>query len=128
MKFRLIRYDYLQSGIFSVLMTENFKCETLEHAYSDGSNFIPKIPIGNYTCQRYLSPKFGYEVFRLINVPEHDFIEIHKGNTNVDSDGCILLGEARDGGTILYSKFAFDSFMNFLSSIDEFTLSVENVE
>ncbi len=126
--FKLIRYDYLQSGIFGVLLSDSFKCETLEHAYADGPNFVPKIPIGSYQCIRRLSPKFGYDVFLVANVPGHDFVEIHIGNTNQDSDGCILLGQSREGGEILSSKLEFDSFMQFLSGINEFTLEVSNVD
>lgn len=126
MNFKLIRYDYLKSGIFGVLLTDNFKCETLEHAYADGPNFVPKIPLGTYKCVRRLSPKFGYYLFLVTGVPEHDFIEIHIGNKNEDSDGCILLAEGREGGEVLNSKIAFDSFINFLTEINEFTLEVSN--
>lgn len=123
---KLVRYDYTEAGIFGVMLDDGFKCETLEHAYADGPNFVAKVPIGTYKCIRRHSPKFGYDVFLISGIPDHDFVEIHKGNENKDSDGCTLLGLTRSGISITFSKMAFDSFMKHLTGINEFPLEVSN--
>lgn len=108
-------------------------CFTLEHAYenADGT-FFTKLPPGKYTCKRRMSPRFKYEVFQIMNVPGHDFMEIHKGNFNGDSDGCILLGEnvrpQFSGDLMLHeSAVAFDAFMELQSGIEEWELTVNPI-
>ena len=99
---------------------------TLEHAYANGSMYQPKIPDGAYSCVRRLSPKFGYDVFMLENVPDCSFIEIHIGNFNQDSEGCILLGVklGPDGQSVLSSAQAFDQFMLMQTGVQAFKLTV----
>lgn len=97
----------------------------------------PDLPPGSYPCKRYRSPHFGYDVFRLYDVPGHEAIEIHKGNLPADTHGCILVGSSfgdlwvHDPGEpertalgILGSKVAFDAFMERLQAVDAFTLTV----
>jgi hypothetical protein len=105
-------------------------CFTLEHAYlnADGTYSV-KLPPGKYTCKRRMSPHFKYELFQILGVPGHDFIEIHKGNFNNDSDGCVLLGEnvkpQFNGDLMLInSAVAFDAFMDLQHDVDEFELTV----
>ena len=84
-----------------------------------------------------MSPKFGFEVFEILGVPDFhgkpvSFIEIHKGNYNADSDGCPMLGlsiKPIDGTTQMISQSApaFNQFMGLQSGINEFTLVVENI-
>ena len=114
------------NGIFGVIESTDGSLQfaTLEHAYGSGKNWSPKIPPGEYNCIRRLSPKFGYDVFMLENVPKCDFIEIHIGNYNRDSDGCILLGTAQEGVMVVNSKEAFGQFMAALEGVDSFKLTV----
>jgi Family of unknown function (DUF5675) len=124
----LFRQDLRPDGIISKLCDEqnNFLFMTLEHSF-DGE---PKIPNGVYTCVRRLSPHFGYDMFMLKDVPGHSFIEIHIGNFNQDSNGCILLGEALamiDQGQkvmVTRSEESFDKFMAMMEDQDSFQLTV----
>lgn len=50
------------------------------------------IPAGTYPADLYFSRKFGYTVVRLFKVPFFEGIYIHKGNTEKDSLGCIIVG------------------------------------
>lgn len=130
----LVRDKFLKSGIFGILsdLKNIMHLQTLEHAYfnTENGNYEPKIPVGRYKCVLYNSPHFGYYVFVLVGVPNHEYCEIHKGNWNADSDGCILigkqLGHMNDGGLMLMqSKEAFDEFMTVQKPLAEFWLTVE---
>jgi hypothetical protein len=46
-------------------------------------------PIGTYNVVLYKSPKFGYNVLLLQNVPNRSFIEVHKANKGNQLEGCI---------------------------------------
>lgn len=127
----LQRVEYGPQGIFGNLFDENRNviAETLEHAYAaaDGS-FFAKIPSDTYKCIRRMSPKFGYEVFMLVNVPNATFIEIHIGNYNRDSDGCIMLGQTKitlgNEEMITNSGATFHKFMDLQKGLDSFILKI----
>lgn len=102
-------------GTFGVLMRDNtpILC-TLEPE-------TPIIPEGVYTLTKYESPKFGREVFLINNVPGHDAVEMHVGNTVKDTAGCILVGMnfIYSGSGISNSQIALE---NLLSDMPDKTL------
>ena len=57
----------------------------------------------------------------LQNVPNFKYVYIHIGNTDKDSDGCILLGKTADhvAGTIGQSVAAFTTFYQKVSALLE---------
>jgi hypothetical protein len=62
------------------------------------------IPAGIYTIDLEYSGRFGSNTLTLLNVPGFEYIRMHAGNTEEDTEGCILLGlQATDhsliGGT-----------------------------
>ena len=61
------------------------------------------IPFGTYKIVVNMSPKFGRELPRLLDVPSFTGILIHRGNTTEDSSGCILVGENKAVGKVLNS-------------------------
>jgi hypothetical protein len=77
------------------------------------------MPAGSYIWELRYSPSHKFAVFGALNVPGHDNIEIHPGNSAKDTKDCILPGLVRgtldvDGETVdavLHSKSAFDAFM-----------------
>ena len=83
-----------------------FLCYTLEPDEDRAAH--PAIPVGTYPVTIYHSPKFGRMVPLIEHVPGRAFIEIHPGNTDIDTDGCILLGTARAGETVEHSRAACD--------------------
>lgn len=61
------------------------------------------IPFGTYKVIPFLSPKFQRYVPRLLNVPSFEGILIHRGNTENDTSGCIIVGENTIKGKVLNS-------------------------
>lgn len=85
-----------------------YYCDTLEDTVRDLTveKKIPgdtAIPAGRYNVVVTLSPRFGRELPRLLNVPYFDGILIHRGNTAKDTAGCILVGENSQIGKVLNS-------------------------
>jgi len=128
---QLIRQDFRMDGIFGILQNSQNEllAYTLEHSYLGA----PKLPIGEYVCQRGLHrlknsmvPFLTYEV---LHVPNHSGILFHMGNTNTDSDGCILLGSGiikpnSVSFALSDSKIAFNKFMLSMGAYDHFQLKV----
>jgi hypothetical protein len=133
----LHRNKFGDQGIFGNIVTDDSNsecvCLSLEHAYLNNTyaaygKYGPKVPSGIYTCTRRMSPKFGFEVFMLNNVPNCTFIEIHIGCFQEDSEGCILVGcgiGIENGFTMLTdSKIAFDHFMQLQQGVNMFKLTI----
>jgi len=83
-------------------------CDTLEDRYRDLSREkkVPDetcIPFGTYDVIVNVSPRLGRELPRLLNVPHFDGILIHRGNTDKDTSGCILVGENKVKGKVINS-------------------------
>ena len=99
---------------------------------------ISRIPEGRYRCERTWYNRGGYETFEVTNVPGRSHILIHRGNTEEDSEGCILLGKSfgalvvddEDTGrptrklAILRSREAFREFMYAMDGVNAFDLEV----
>jgi len=129
----LKRTDFIDTGIFGLLTDTdgNQVAVTLEHAFDSGNGdgtYAPKIPNGVYTCQRSQHRLEGmdhdFTTFQIMNVPNHTNILFHWGNYNQDSDGCVLLGNERNGDMIMNSKVTFQKFMDLQNGLDTFTLTV----
>lgn len=61
------------------------------------------IPTGTYKVIVNVSPKFKRLLPRLLNVPGFDGVLIHRGNTDKDTSGCILIGENKVVGRVINS-------------------------
>lgn len=97
MKAILARYDAQPNCIFGMLSIGNdFLCHTIELPWRNNSKNNSCIPPGAYVAEMTESPKFGL-VYKLRNVPERSHILIHAGNYPDETNGCILVGVARNG-------------------------------
>ena len=74
------------------------------------------IPKGRYQVVIQYSPKHGKDLPLLLNVKDYAGVEIHPGNTDVDTLGCILLGQMRTTNSVLSSVKAFTAFLPKLQS------------
>lgn len=107
-------------------------CDTLEDTDRGLSQDLPvsvnaskkkhgatAIPTGHYRITLdVFSPRFGKKkqyafcgglLPRLINVPAFDGVLIHIGNTEKDTEGCILVGKNREVGKVLDSRVTFEA-------------------
>ena len=61
------------------------------------------IPTGTYAMKVTMSPKFKRELVEILNVPAFSGIRIHRGNTEKDSAGCLIVGENTAKGRVTNS-------------------------
>lgn len=95
-----------------------FQCFTLEDKIRDikidGKTAIPK---GKYKVILNMSNRFQKVLPLLIDVPNFAGVRIHSGNTHVDTEGCILVGNLiTNSRSIGESKLAMDKLMLILRS------------
>jgi hypothetical protein len=64
------------------------------------------IPAGRYRITLENSPRFGADTLTVNSVPDFIGVRIHAGNDAGDTEGCPLVGLARDGDRILQSRLA----------------------
>jgi len=73
-----------------------FICYTLEDAIRDKKiKNETAIKAGTYTVIVTMSPRFKKELPLLLNVPEFSGVRIHGGNTEKNTEGCVLVGMVR---------------------------------
>lgn len=61
------------------------------------------IPAGTYEVIVNVSAKFKRKLPLLLDVPYFSGIRIHRGNTDKDTSGCILVGENKQPGRVINS-------------------------
>ena len=111
---------------------------TLEEEDLGNQRNISCIPAGVYLCIRHFYAHGGYETFEVTGVPGRSGILIHAGNTEEDTEGCILLGKSLgviqrvDEDTkastfklaVLDPKTAVTEFLKSMEGIEQFILRI----
>lgn len=127
--------------IGKLYIDDKYFCDTLEDTdrllkQSDSLSLIKSkkipgqtaIPTGTYKVIINKSPKFGRLLPRLLDVPGFDGILIHRGNTDKDSAGCILVGENKVVGKVLnsttYEVKLVDILTKVQSNKEEITITI----
>jgi len=91
------------------------------------------IPYGVYTVKLTFSPKYKRNMWEVQNVPGYQGIRIHSGNTQADTEGCLLFGEfiSPNYTGVQNSKKAVADFETLMNSIGnpawELTITREGV-
>lgn len=87
-----------------------FECYTLEDAVRDVIiRGRTAIPAGEYTVVVNFSNRFQRQMPQLLDVPGFEGIRIHSGNTDADTEGCILVGVQRNGDHLEQSRAAYNA-------------------
>lgn len=103
-------------------------CDTLENTVRPEGIKIPNetaIPYGKYKVIVNFSPKFKRLLPRLLEVPMFDGILIHRGNSVVDTSGCILVGENKVKGMVLNSTPYEEKLVELLKDKKDIEITIE---
>lgn len=138
----MVRTERSPDGTFGSFDVDGLKFASGEDDWFNGRK-DPNgscIPAGRYTIRRRWSPKHKCEVFGVVDVPGFQDVEIHAGNTEEDTLGCILLGtrlgqiEVPDEDDplrgrklkrgVVNSRIAIAKFMELMHAEDEAILDI----
>lgn len=72
------------------------------------------IPTGKYEVLVTYSPKYKKAMPLVNNVKGYAGIRIHSGNTDKDTEGCILVGENKEKGKVLNSRVTFNKLFQII--------------
>lgn len=104
-------------------------CNTLEDPWNNNAPGRSCIPAAQYSVALGQFPKWG-ATYQLLSVPGRTAILIHPGNTNLDTEGCILPGSSftRMKGymAISASKIAYEAIMQWANGAPQFTLLIDD--
>ena len=114
--FMLMRVAESEHGVFGVLIHNHIPfAVTLEPEDKNNQRKISCIPAGVYYCEPVNSPRFGW-TYQVMNVPDRDHILFHRGNTERDTEGCVLVaesfGELKSKPGVLDSAHGFAEFLD----------------
>lgn len=90
---RILHQDKQTLGWFTLYdgIKPIISCSVLELADQQNQRRISRICAGVYTVQKRTSQKFGKH-FIFLDVEGRDYILIHRGNTYINTKGCLLFG------------------------------------
>ena len=72
------------------------------------------IPTGTYRVIISYSNKFKRQMPLLLNVPGFLGIRIHSGNTEKDTEGCLIVGKNKVVGKVIESKDTYNKLFSML--------------
>lgn len=124
-----------EAGTFGKLrINKKLFCDTLEPKKYWNEESVSAIPAGQYTCERNATQlnsvlRLGItETFQIMNVPFRTYVKFHPGNTDDDTEACVLLGQyiekLRGDRAILNSGNTFKAFMKLLEDFKKFHLTI----
>ena len=91
-------------------------CNTLEDALTTTKiKGESAIPAGKYEVKITMSNRFKKNLPLLLDVPNYAGVRIHGGNTEKDTEGCVLVGMQTDGKTKIWNCApALDAVMRLI--------------
>jgi hypothetical protein len=120
MQLTLNRFKYSDKSTIGRLMEGDEElCYTLEDVVRPKGVKVPgdtAIPEGTYKVIKTFSPKFNREMPLLCDVPNYDGVRIHWGNTDADTEGCVLVGQTFSDDFIGHSRDAFGALWDKLDA------------
>jgi hypothetical protein len=126
MKIQIKRlYKTENSTIGELTIDGKFECYTLEDKEREVKiKCETAIPKGTYKVIINQSNRFKKLLPLLLNVPNFEGVRIHPGNTNHDTEGCILVGRTMSKDFIGQSRKAFETLFKKMKEAKEITLII----
>jgi len=130
MKLELKRTYFKDTYTIGYLFIDSqYFCDTLEDVPRDIKiQNETCIPAGEYKVIIDFSNRFQRDMPHVLNVPGFDGIRIHSGNTDKDTDGCILVGQNKIKGEVINSRDTFNKLFpliqDAINSRDEISISI----
>ena len=138
-KLRLERlYKGSKYTIGKLYINDEYFCDTIEDIdrglkSSMSVEYIKKkkvyaetaIPTGTYKIEMTYSSKFKRILPLLVDVKGFSGIRIHRGNTEKDSSGCIVIGENKVKGRVINSTPYEVVLVNKLLDEDDIEITIE---
>ena len=117
-----------KSTIGTIYIDGKFECYSLEDIERpEKIKGETAIPAGTYKVVLTQSPRFGRILPLLVDVPNYEGIRIHPGNTDKDTDGCILPGQSQGKDFVGNSRLAFDAlFAKLQAAKDPITIEIRS--
>ena len=126
MKLLLKRLHRTESSTIGELYVDGvFECYTLEDIEREVKiKSETAISKGTYKVIVTMSNRFKRLLPLLMNVPDFQGVRIHAGNTNHDTEGCILVGQTRSKDFIGKSRKAFDNLFKKMQKAKSITIEI----
>lgn len=126
MKIEIKRLHKTENSTIGELTVDGvWECYTLEDKERlvkiKGETAISK---GTYKVIINKSNRFKRLLPLLIDVPSFEGVRIHSGNSNHDTEGCILVGLTRSNDYIGKSRKAFDKLFAKMQKAKEITITI----
>lgn len=138
MNLTLVREIFSDKSTIGSLLDEEgeFICYTLEDRVREDPNKMTvvneakvygetAIPSGTYKVIVTWSPRFKRQLPLLIGVPGFEGIRIHTGNTDKDTEGCILVGMQRGKDIIYDSRVAFNILYKKIAEGKDISITIK---
>ena len=114
------------STIGELFIDGKFECYTLEDVEREVKiKSETAIAKGTYKVIINQSNRFKRLLPLLLNVPNFEGVRLHSGNSNHDTEGCVLLGSTRGTDFIGGSRAAFNKLFKKMQLAKEITLTIE---
>jgi len=118
-------YKTENSTIGELTVDGKIECYTLEDKEREVKiKCETAIPKGTYKVIINKSNRFKKLLPLLLSVPNFEGVRIHPGNTNHDTEGCVLVGRTRSKDFIGQSRKAFESLFAKMKEAKEITLII----
>lgn len=102
-----------------LLIENQHECFTLEDVVRETKVAgVTAIPPGNYRVTIDFSSRFQRDMPHVLDVPNFTGVRIHSGNTDEDTEGCILVGTKISGPDFISeSRDAFNTLFNKIKHV-----------
>lgn len=127
MKIDVRRFEYGSDWTVGKLYIDGvYECYTLEREVFPHTR-KPAVPKGTYALVIDDSTRFAQPMPHILDVPGYEGIRIHWGNTDKDTEGCILVGTTWAGVDFIgNSRVAFASLFEKMKEADAMTIEIKD--